>query len=46
MTAPRLSRNAGPEGDDRSLHVDHVTLGVCYYPEQWAESIWQDDFRG
>ena len=45
MTATRRSRNAGPEGGDRSLHVDHVTLGVCYYPEQWAESLWQDDFR-
>ena len=45
MTGTRRSRNAGPEGDDRSLHVDHVTLGVCYYPEHGAESLWQDDFR-
>jgi beta-galactosidase len=20
-------------------------LGVCYYPEQWAETLWQDDAR-
>ena len=42
MTAARRW-NAGTEGGDGSLHVDHVTLGACYYPEQWAESLWQDD---
>jgi beta-galactosidase len=20
-------------------------LGVCYYPEQWPESLWEDDYR-
>ncbi|GAC1383468.1 MAG: beta-galactosidase [Herpetosiphon sp.] len=28
-----------------SLHVDRVHLGVCYYPEQWPEALWADDFR-
>ena len=22
---------------EKSLKVDHMTLGVCYYPEQWPE---------
>ncbi|MBO5486900.1 MAG: beta-galactosidase [Eubacterium sp.] len=30
---------------DRSLHTDHITLGVCYYPEHWEESLWDDDLE-
>lgn len=22
---------------------DHLTLGVCYYPEHWDESLWESD---
>ena len=28
-----------------SLHMDHLTLGVCYYPEHWDENLWADDLR-
>ena len=28
---------------EKSLVLDHLTLGVCYYPEQWDESLWEDD---
>ena len=27
---------------DRCLKMDHITLGVCYYPEHWPE----DDVAG
>jgi beta-galactosidase len=29
----------------KSLHVDRLKLGVCYYPEHWPEELWADDFR-
>lgn len=25
--------------------TDRVRLGVCYYPEQWPEAMWEDDYR-
>lgn len=28
---------------DGKLHLDHIALGVCYYPEHWPEEIWEDD---
>ncbi|GHU67477.1 beta-galactosidase [Clostridia bacterium] len=28
---------------DNSINLDHLTLGVCYYPEQWDERLWPDD---
>ncbi len=28
---------------DKSLRVDHLTLGVCYYPEHWDSSLWAGD---
>ncbi len=28
-----------------SLNFDHLTLGVCYYPEHWDNSIWKDDLH-
>ncbi len=24
---------------------DHLTLGVCYYPEQWPENLWAEDLQ-
>lgn len=29
----------------KSIQMDELTLGVCYYPEHWAEELWEDDFR-
>lgn len=29
----------------KSLNMNKVTLGVCYYPEHWPESMWEDDIR-
>lgn len=31
--------------NDHKLHADHITLGVCYYPEHWAEAMWENDLR-
>ena len=28
----------------KSLQLDRLQLGVCYYPEQWPERLWADDF--
>ena len=25
--------------------MDHLTLGVCYYPEQWPEDLWEEDLK-
>ena len=27
------------------LNGDRITLGVCYYPEHWPESEWEQDLR-
>ncbi|GLX66121.1 beta-galactosidase [Paenibacillus glycanilyticus] len=29
----------------RSIQMNELTLGVCYYPEHWPEGLWEDDFR-
>ena len=29
----------------RSLHLDHITTGVCYYPEHWDPALWREDLR-
>ena len=29
----------------KTYRTDEIRLGVCYYPEQWDESLWPDDFR-
>lgn len=29
----------------RSIRLDHITMGVCYYPEHWEESLWQSDLE-
>lgn len=28
---------------NHSIQLDHLTLGVCYYPEHWDKSLWKDD---
>ena len=28
-----------------AMGFDSFQLGVCYYPEHWEESLWEDDFR-
>ncbi len=30
-------------GQDKSILANHLTLGVCYYPEHWDQSLWADD---
>lgn len=30
---------------DKSIHLDHLTLGTCYYPEHWPKTMWADDLR-
>ncbi|MBY9078109.1 beta-galactosidase [Paenibacillus sp. HN-1] len=29
----------------KSIQLNELTLGVCYYPEHWPEALWEDDFR-
>ncbi len=29
----------------KSLQLDRLQLGVCYYPEHWPEAMWADDVR-
>lgn len=29
----------------KSLNLKRFELGVCYYPEQWPETMWADDYR-
>src|ERR671927_270298 len=29
----------------KRLQAADIQLGVCYYPEQWPETLWDDDFR-
>jgi beta-galactosidase len=28
---------------EKSLKMNKLTLGVCYYPEHWPQSLWEDD---
>lgn len=30
---------------DKSIQVEGLRLGVCYYPEHWPEALWEDDMR-
>nr|WP_123039642.1 beta-galactosidase [Cohnella candidum]AYQ71579.1 beta-galactosidase [Cohnella candidum] len=32
-------------GVAKTLKEKTVRLGACYYPEQWDETLWEDDFR-
>ena len=29
----------------KKLNIDHITLGVCYYPEHWDKSLWREDLK-
>ena len=29
----------------KALRLPRCRLGVCYYPEHWPESLWEDDLR-
>jgi beta-galactosidase len=29
----------------KSMKLDKITLGVCYYPEHWKEELWERDLR-
>lgn len=29
----------------KSIQMAQVQSGVCYYPEQWPDTFWEDDFR-
>ncbi|MDO3408597.1 beta-galactosidase [Saccharibacillus sp. CPCC 101409] len=29
----------------KSIGLDELRLGVCYYPEHWEEALWEDDFK-
>ena len=29
----------------KRLNAEHLTLGVCYYPEHWDSGMWRDDLR-
>ena len=29
----------------KKLKLDHITLGICYYPEHWDKSLWRDDLK-
>lgn len=28
---------------DKPMKLDQLTMGVCYYPEQWDRSLWESD---
>ena len=30
---------------EKALRAARVRLGVCYYPEHWPETLWEDDLR-
>ncbi|WP_251037877.1 beta-galactosidase [Paenibacillus albidus] len=30
---------------DKSIPGEAFQLGVCYYPEQWPEQMWDDDYK-
>jgi beta-galactosidase len=30
---------------EKTLKAKHFQLGACYYPEQWPEEMWGDDYR-
>ncbi len=32
-------------GKKQNYYWDQLTIGVCYYPEHWQESLWEDDLR-
>ncbi|HIT89849.1 MAG TPA: beta-galactosidase [Candidatus Merdenecus merdavium] len=30
---------------NKGMKLDKITLGTCYYPEHWEESLWAEDLR-
>lgn len=30
---------------NRSINLDAFTIGVCYYPEHWPKSMWENDLK-
>lgn len=30
---------------DNCMHLSALTLGVCYYPEHWDPSLWEEDLQ-
>ncbi len=30
---------------EKSMNIDKLTLGVCYYPEHWPEDLWEADLN-
>lgn len=30
---------------EHSWRTEQFRLGACYYPEQWPENLWEDDYR-
>ncbi|HBE80782.1 MAG TPA: beta-galactosidase [Firmicutes bacterium] len=30
---------------EKSLHMEKLRLGVCYYPEHWPEELWENDLK-
>ncbi len=28
---------------EKSINMEQITLGVCYYPEHWPEAMWEQD---
>jgi beta-galactosidase len=30
---------------DKSIAMESLRLGVCYYPEHWSETLWAEDLR-
>lgn len=37
--------NQNEKRNKKSLRLDKLTLGVCYYPEHWPETLWEDDLE-
>lgn len=29
----------------KSINLENLTMGVCYYPEQWDRSLWESDLK-
>nr|MDD6336401.1 beta-galactosidase [bacterium] len=28
---------------ENAISLEHITLGVCYYPEHWPQNMWEED---
>lgn len=45
LAAAILIVSPGVVGAQTTNHYDSFRFGVCYYPEQWPESLWAQDAR-